>query len=176
VASAQANPYAVVQAGLAALQGALHGGHTARVAALVREAGSVAAVRSAVAARLRRGESIPGFGHPLYSAGDPRAKLLLALVKEVFGGETAVAIIQELVEVMAEATGELPTIDLGLVALAQAARLPIGAPLILFALGRTAGWLGHAIEQYQEDQLIRPRARYVGVQPQVDLTIEENNN
>jgi citrate synthase len=81
-----------------------------------------------------------------------------------------------LVEVMAEATGELPTIDLGLVALAQAARLPIGAPLILFALGRTAGWLGQAIEQYQEDQLIRPRARYVGVQPQVDLTIEENNN
>ena len=165
VASAQANPYAVVQAGLAALQGALHGGHTERVAALVREAGSVAGVRTAVAARLRRGENIPGFGHPLYPAGDPRARLLLGLVEEVFGGETAVALVQELIKVMAEATGQLPTIDLGLVALAHAARLPDGAPLSLFALGRTAGWVGQAIEQYKEDQLIRPRARYVGVRP-----------
>ena len=165
VASAQANPYAVVQAGLAALQGALHGGHTERVAALVREAGSVAGVRPAVVARLRRGETIPGFGHPLYPAGDPRARLLLALVEEVFDEETAVPIVQELMQVMAEATGQLPTIDLGLVALAQAARLPAGAPLILFALGRTAGWLGQAIEQYQEGQLIRPRARYIGLRP-----------
>lgn len=165
VASAQANPYAVVQAGLAALQGALHGGHTERVAALLREAGSVVGVRPAVVARLRRGEAVPGFGHTLYPAGDPRGRLLLELVGEAFVGETAVAIVQELVKVMAEATGQLPTIDLGLVALARAAGLPVGASLALFALGRTAGWLGQAIEQYKEDQLIRPRARYVGKRP-----------
>lgn len=166
VASAQANPYAVVQAGLAALQGPLHGGHTERVAALVREAGSVAGVRPAVVARLRRGEIIPGFGHPLYPAGDPRGQLLLALVEAVFDGETAVAMIHELIDTMAEATGQLPTIDLGLVALAHAANLPTGAPLTLFALGRMAGWLGQAIEQYKENQLIRPRARYVGKRPE----------
>jgi citrate synthase len=165
VASAQANPYAVVQAGLAALQGARHGGHTERSAALLREAGSVAGVRPAVVARLRRGEAIPGFGHLLYPAGDPRGLLLLDLVAEAFGGETAVSVTKELVQVMAEATGQLPTIDLGLAALAQAARLPAGAPLVLFALGRTAGWLGQAIEQYRDGQLIRPRARYVGPKP-----------
>ncbi|MBK8906266.1 MAG: citrate synthase family protein [Anaerolineaceae bacterium] len=165
VASAQANPYAVVQAGLAALQGALHGGHTERVAALLREVGSAAGVRPAVAARLRRGEAVPGFGHTLYPEGDPRGRLLLDLVGQAFAGETAVAIVQELETVMAEATGQLPTIDLGLVALVQAARLPAGASLALFALGRTAGWVGQAIEQYKEDQLIRPRARYVGKRP-----------
>lgn len=165
VASSQANPYAAVQAGLAALQGALHGGSTERVAALLREAGTAAGVRPTVAARLRRGEQIPGFGHPLYPAGDPRGRLLLDLVTEAFGNKTAVAIAQELIAVMAEATGQLPTIDLGLVALAHAAQLPIGAPLTLFALGRTAGWLGQAIEQYKEGQLIRPRARYVGLRP-----------
>ncbi len=84
----------------------------------------------------------------------------------VFGGGTAVSIIQELVQVMAEATGQLPTIDLSLAALAVAADFPRGAPLALFALGRTAGWLGQAIEQYREDQLIRPRARYVGKRPE----------
>ncbi|MEZ4592080.1 MAG: citrate synthase family protein [Chloroflexota bacterium] len=166
VASAQASPYAVVQAGLAALQGARHGGHTERVVNLLREASSVAGVRPAVAARLRRGEMIPGFGHPLYPDGDPRGKLLLALVVGTFGGGTAVPLVQELLQVMAEATGQLPTIDLGLAALAVAANLPAGAPLALFALGRTAGWLGQAIEQYQEDQLIRPRARYVGKRPE----------
>ncbi len=168
VASAQANPYAVVQTGLAALQGALHGGHTERVAALLREAESADGVRPAVAARLRRGEAIPGFGHPLYPAGDPRGRLLLDLVADAFAGETAVAVVQELINVMAEATGQRPTVDLGLVALAHAANLPSGAPLTLFALGRTAGWLGQAIEQYQEAQLIRPRARYVGIQPYAD--------
>ena len=165
VASAQANPYAVVEAGLAALQGALHGGHTELVAALLREAGSVSGVRPTVAARLRRGESIPGFGHPLYPEGDPREKLLLDMVAELFGNKTAVAAVKELIKVMAEATGQLPTIDLGLAALAYAAQLPAGAPLTLFALGRTAGWLGQVIEQYQENQLIRPRARYVGIHP-----------
>ncbi len=165
VASAQANPYAVVQAGLAALQGARHGGHTERVVTLLREAGSEAGVRPAVAARLRRGEQIPGFGHLLYPNGDLRARLLLDLVAREFEGETAVSTVQALIQVMAEATGQLPTIDLGLAALAVAAELPEGVPLALFALGRTAGWLGQAIEQYQEDQLIRPRARYVGKRP-----------
>ncbi len=166
VASSQANPYAAVQAGLAALQGALHGGHTERAAELLREARSVAEVRPAVAARLRRGEIVPGFGHPLYPTGDPRGRLLLDLVAQAFAGETAVATVHELVDVMAEATGQLPTIDLGLVALAHAAQLPVGASLTIFALGRTAGWLGQAIEQYKEGQLIRPRARYVGLRPE----------
>lgn len=165
VASTQANPYAVVQAGLAALQGALHGGHTERVGALLREMRTVAEVRPVMAARLRRGETIPGFGHTLYPNGDPRGKLLLDLVVAEFRGETAVPILQELVQTVAEATGQQPTIDLGLAALALAAGLPPGAPLALFALGRTAGWLGQAIEQYKAGQLIRPRARYVGKRP-----------
>ncbi|VAW36277.1 Citrate synthase (si) [hydrothermal vent metagenome] len=170
VASAQANPYAVVQAGLAALQGTLHGGHTERVSTLLREAtlqgeSSLAGVRPAVLARLRRGEALPGFGHPLYPNGDPRGRMLLDWVAEKFTGETAADIIQELERVVAEATGQLPTIDLGLAALAAVADLPAGAPLVLFALGRTAGWLGQAIEQYKTGQLIRPRARYVGVLP-----------
>jgi citrate synthase len=44
-------------------------------------------------------------------------------------------------------------------------RLPPGAPLMLFAIGRSVGWIGHAIEQYGTNQLIRPRAKYVGVAP-----------
>jgi citrate synthase len=165
VASANATPYAVVSAGLAALQGTKHGGHTERVEAFLNEAGSAEGVYAAMAGRLRRGESIPGFGHPLYPDGDPRGRMLLQLILERYPGTQAAALAQAAAEAAAQLMGEHPTIDLGLVILARALELPPGSPLALFALGRTIGWIGHAIEQYQLDRIIRPRARYTGVLP-----------
>ena len=60
---------------------------------------------------------------------------------------------------------EQPNLDFALVAVARTHRLPRDAPLILFVLGRTAGWIGHMVEQYAIDELIRPRARYTGPAP-----------
>ena len=65
--------------------------------------------------------------------------------------------------------GELPTIDFALVCLARALEFPQEAALMTFAIGRTAGWLAHVIEQYRTDALIRPRARYNGPQPKFGL-------
>lgn len=165
VASAGSTPYAVVIAGLSALQGVKHGGHSARVEALLREAGTPAGVRLALAQRLKRGEQIPGFGHPLYPDGDPRGAALLQLTSAAYPGSPAVALSQALVEQVRTLIGEHPTIDFGLATLSAALELPPGSPLTLFALGRTIGWIGHAIEQYQLDRIIRPRARYIGEQP-----------
>ena len=165
VASAAASPYDVVSAGLAALKGARHGGHTERVESLFREVGSAAGARRAVADRLRRGEEIPGCGHPLYPDGDPRGAALLEIAAEVAPGSPAVECALALAEAGRELIHEHPTIDLGLVALAHALELPEGTPLALFALGRTIGWIGHAIEQYALGRLIRPRAAYVGEMP-----------
>ena len=61
--------------------------------------------------------------------------------------------------------GEHPTVDFGLVTLARALGLPAGGALALFALSRTVGCIGHTIEQYQSDRMIRPRARYTGEHP-----------
>ncbi|HEY0739423.1 MAG TPA: citrate synthase family protein [Herpetosiphonaceae bacterium] len=165
VASAGSTPYAVVIAGLSALQGVKHGGHSARVEALLREAGTPAGVRLALAQRLKRGEQIPGFGHQLYPNGDPRGAALLQLISAAYPDSPAVALSQAMVEQMQRLIGEHPTIDFGLATLSAALELPPGSPLTLFALGRTIGWIGHAIEQYQLDRIIRPRARYIGEQP-----------
>lgn len=165
VASARATPYAVVLAGLAALQGTLHGGATARVDAFLREVGSPENARTAVASRLRRGEGIPGFGHPLYPEGDPRGHALLARLEAVFPDSPALLLANEVVGAVETAVNKKPNIDFALVTLAWAAGLPNDAPIALFALGRTVGWIGHALEQYGRDQLIRPRARYTGVLP-----------
>ena len=160
VASAGSTPYAVVIAGLAALQGHRHGGHTEQVARLLREAR--AGITGAVAGYLRQGAPLPGFGHPLYPDGDPRGRLLLELVGDRYPETATTALARELCLAVYELTGLRPTVDFALETVARTLGLPPRGALALFALGRTIGWIGHAIEQVQTDQLIRPRARYTG--------------
>lgn len=165
VASAGSTPYQAVIAGLAAIEGTKHGGYTERVEAMLREIGRADRAAEQLAARLRRGDTIPGFGHSLYLDGDPRGRALLDAVIEAAPRSTALRLPLAVCDAMQELTGDRPTIDLGLVALARVLGLPAGSPLTLFALGRTIGWIGHAAEQYETDRMIRPRARYTGRQP-----------
>ena len=167
VASADAHLYQVVTAGLAALQGLRHGGNTALVMAMLRAIAIPTNARSVIAARLGRGEGIPGFGHQLYPEGDPRAAALLDQLHQVMPAASVLALIDAVVAVGREVTAHQPNIDLALAALALALELPEDAPLTIFALGRTAGWIAHAIEQYAHGQLLRPRARYVGLLPDI---------
>lgn len=168
IASAEAPLYGAVAGGLAALFGIRHGGHTRRVEALLAEIGTPPRARQVVAERLRRGEPIPGFGHPLYPQGDPRAATLFAMAAELFPGAPGLELMLALAEAARELLGELPTIDCGLVLTSRLLELPGDSALTLFGLGRAAGWIGHAREQYAAKQLIRPRARYVGEPPQED--------
>jgi citrate synthase len=155
VASTGAALPACVLAGLAALSGPLHGGMTERVAALLAEADLYPSARAALEARLARGEHLPGFGHRLYPDGDPRARALLeALDPSPWW--------RDLLDAARELTGLHPNVDLALVVLERVLRLPHGAALAIFATGRAAGWIAHALEQHQEGRLIRPRAVYAG--------------
>ena len=163
-ASAQASLYDVISAGLAALKGSRHGGETARIAALFDECAEPRDARAVVGKRLRLGERLPGFGHPLYPDGDPRARLLLDLASRGPAREKW-KIVRALRGAAFRLTQDHPNLDFGLVALARAWRLPADAPLTLFALGRTVGWIAHAMEQYASNELIRPRANYIGPPP-----------
>ncbi|QIN81764.1 helix-turn-helix domain-containing protein [Rubrobacter tropicus] len=167
VASARATPYAVVQAGLAALGGVRHGGQVELVEAFLREVETVGDARAVVSGRLRRGDGIPGFGHPLYPEGDPRGAGLLRATVGFHPEIPAVALADTVSEAVLDLTGERPTVDLALATVARALGLPPGGAVALFAVGRTVGWIGHAIEQYASDTLVRPRARYVGLLPSV---------
>jgi len=165
IASASSNPYAAVLGGLAALEGAKHGGATVRVEALFDDLRRSRDLNGVLSQRLRRGERIEGFGHPLYPAGDPRAKLIFALLEERCAKSRELAFADALSTAAQRVLGEKPTVDFALVALARVAGLPPGSALTLFAIGRTIGWIAHAIEQYAQDAMIRPRARYVGEKP-----------
>ena len=165
VASARSNPYAVVVAGLTAIEGAKHGGMSEKVETMLDELRRARDIRKALADRLRRAEPIYGFGHRLYTNGDPRAALLLEMLGRRFARSPELTFARSVAEAGEELTGDKPTIDFALVALARTLKLQRGAPLTLFALGRSIGWIGHAIEQYAKDEMIRPRAKYVGEGP-----------
>jgi citrate synthase len=165
VASSGANPYSVVVAGLAAIEGPKHGGMSARVETMFEELRRSRDVKRALADRLRRGETLYGFGHRLYEKGDPRARVIFDLLQKHLSKSSEVKLAHEIAKAGEELIQEKPTLDLALVALALALKLPPGAALTLFAIGRSIGWIGHAIEQYERDEMIRPRAKYVGAVP-----------
>jgi len=144
-------------AGLAALTGPLHGSAALAVRALARRATEIGA-GPALAERLGEGLPIPALGHVLYPDGDIRTKVLLAAnpVPEIYA---------ELATAAENLVGERPNVDFALAALADSFDLPPEAPLRLFALARTAGWLAHMLEQATTGSLIRPRARYIGPKP-----------
>lgn len=164
-ASAAASPYGAVNTGLSAARGQRHTGNTARIAALLREAGTPDQFRTTVAARLRRGDTVPGFGHQLYPNGDPRAALLIDQLQNVAPDADGTAFARAAQEVGPDLLGRVPAVDFALVALGHALNLPSEAPLLLFTLGRTVGWTGHMIEQYEDGDVLRPRAQYTGPAP-----------
>jgi citrate synthase len=165
VASSEATPYAVVIAGLSAMGGVKHGGQVELVETFLQEVEAVGDARAAISARLRRGDRIPGFGHSLYPGGDPRGAKLLRTTRAAYPDSPGVALCAAVADEALVLMDERATVDFGLVTLARALGLPRGGAVTLFALGRTVGWIGHAIEQYAGGSLIRPRTRYVGEQP-----------
>ena len=162
-ASAGAGLPACLLSALGAASGHLHGAATARVEALVQEVGRPERGAAVVGARLARGDSVPGFGHQVYPDGDPRGAYLLEVAQRIGSKSRGVRILVSVVNAMELVARERPTIDVGLVALSAALGLPRGAPLAIFASGRFAGWIAHALEQRAAGFILRPRARYVGL-------------
>lgn len=160
-AGAGASLGACVAAALFVVSGARHGSSHERIEELLaslpaRRMGTV------LRARVRAGERIPGFGHPLYPEGDPRARLVLDAIEADPRQRRRAAQALAFVHAGAAASGEPPAVDVALVALAQAVGARPGSAAGIFTLGRSVGWLAHALEQGPLAPL-RPRARYVGV-------------
>jgi citrate synthase len=170
-ASVRADPYAVVSAGLAVASGTLHAGASLDIEALLAEAGRPERGARAVGERLRRGERIRGFGHAVYQSGDPRAAYLLERLREAAGAAASpapaerLAVAEAVLEAAATRRLAAPNVDFALAALANMAGMTAGAGEAIFVVARSAGWLAHALEEYERGRPIRPRAEYTGPEP-----------
>lgn len=158
LASADAPPSAALLGAMCSLGARFNGGATAAVEALWDTLDDEPDLAAAVAARLGRGDSLPGFNHLAYPAGDPRAARLLALAAGFAPPPPLVA------EVRRQA-GWAPSIDFALVALRRALGAPRGAATTLQMAGRCVGVLAHVLEQRRSGQRLIVRARYVGPLP-----------
>lgn len=159
-ASARAHPYAVVSAGLGAVDGRYHGVQSTLAYRFLSDA--MDNPLRAIAERQRAG-GLPGFGHRIYQAHDPRADVLLGLLR----GHPDAADVMATVDAVIIAADSFPNVDLALAALMHAYDLRPDAGEAIFALARTAGWLAHAIEEYREPGLrFRPLGVYTGDRPE----------
>lgn len=160
-ASARAGIYSVVSAGLSALDGPLHGG--AATAAYRYLQGALDDPQRTVAESLRAGERIPGAGHRVYRDHDPRAVALMQLVQAAGGGDRIRAAVDIIAATVADTKARLINSDMALAAMALQFRMPADAPEAIFGIARIAGWVAHALEEYDEPMLrFRPEGVYVG--------------
>jgi citrate synthase len=190
-ASTGADPYACVAAALATLSGPQHGSAAEAIAQFADDVGEANRAAGVVRALRKRGQLPPGFGHPLYPAGDPRADPLLAAARASPAGTSArpaappnpvgapgaqggavgstkrrartiLAIVDAVARDKDTSAAMRPSVDVGLAALVAALDIAPAAGSGLFAIARAAGWLAHVLEQRAAGFLLRPRARYVG--------------
>ena len=106
-------------------------------------------------------EPIPGYNHPLYPDGDPRATYLLELVRNIDSTQASKNVLNS-IDACREEFGLIPSLAIGLVAICAAFGLPRESAGTIMAIGRVAGWLAHVFEQRLDGQLVRPRTKYIG--------------
>jgi citrate synthase len=155
-AMVRADPYEIVGTGLYVAGGVRHGGSSLLLEPVLRDAVTIGA-RRAVGERFRRDERVAGFGHSLYPDGDPRAVALLGRLSELDADPAVLIAVGDLVSIMAERGSPAPNVDLGLAGLVRAGEMIPGAGQAIFAVSRTAGWIGHALEQYDQPNFLRAR-------------------
>lgn len=167
-AALRADPYAAVLTGLGPASGSWHTGSTgapSEVETLLSEALASDPER-AIGERLRRTGSMPhGFGMPLYPDGDPRGAELLSRLDDIDASPDRLQVVRRVESVARRRGFAPPNVDMGLGALAFCAEMVPGAGQAILTLGKVAGWLAHAMEEYANPTLFRSRADYVGSRP-----------
>ena len=175
-----ADLHAAVVAAIATLKGPRHGGANEDVLRLLQDIGDPAKAESFVEARLgARGAlskreradpkaRVPGFGHRVYRVDDARARVLRGMAKtmaEATGRARLFEVAERLYDAMKARTDLPVNVDFFSAVVYEALGIPADLCTSIFAIGRVAGWCAHAMEQYADNRLIRPRADYIGVAP-----------
>jgi len=170
VASTGADAAAALSAAVGALSGPLHGGAPARVLAMLDGVEAQGDAARWVRAALDRGERLMGFGHRVYRAEDPRARVLRRAARELGAPRLVVAEALE-AAALAELRARKPdrvlatNVEFWSAVVLDHAGIPPALFTPLFACARTAGWSAHVLEQHREARLVRPSAAYVGPPP-----------
>jgi citrate synthase len=167
IASTGADVAAALSGAVGAISGPLHGGAPARVLTMIQEVERSGDADAWVKSALDRGERLMGFGHRVYRAEDPRARVLRRTARELGAPRFEVAEALEKAA-LAELHARRPdrvlatNVEFWSAVVLDFAQVPSHMFTSMFTCARTAGWAAHIMEQKQTGRLIRPSARYVG--------------
>jgi citrate synthase len=152
LAKVATDPYSILLAGTAMASGRLLGGGSSRaVYGWLKDIETPGSVASVLGDRLLRGERIYGFGQPRYENSDPRANLILELLQTASSPTRKWEIIQTAVDLVYSRRRLNPNVEFALAAVCFVNDMPGGAGEAIFAIARSAGWLAHAIREYDQD-------------------------
>jgi len=157
--------YSGVTSAIGALKGPLHGGANEAVMVMLDEIGSLANVEPHIQNKLNNKEKVMGFGHRVYKNGDPRAKHLMQMSRqlgELKGDMTLYEMSVKIEELVTGQKGLKPNVDFYSASCYTMLGIPRDLFTPIFAISRVSGWTAHILEQYEDNRLIRPRAEYVG--------------
>jgi citrate synthase len=183
VGSSQVDPYSAVAAGVAALYGPLHGGANEAVLAMLKRIGTTDNVPDFIGGVKEGEEKLMGFGHRVYKNYDPRAKIIKKACDDVFevtGVNPLLKIAQELEKIALEDEYFVkrklyPNVDFYSGLIYEALQFPAEMFTVLFAIGRTPGWLAQWAElvQDKEQKIARPRQIYTGIRTRDFIPLSE---
>ncbi len=160
-ASTGADIHSCVCSALGAFEGAQTGFGTDRAEELLRECSTPTRYVAALRAIAERKQPLPGFNHPLYPDGDPRAAYLLSVIRELGALYPNGPCVLDCVRMARTQLNAAPALGIALAGLVVTLELPLRSAGVLMALGRCVGWIAHVFEQRLNGLLVRPRAEYV---------------
>ncbi|MFC3040091.1 citrate synthase [Virgibacillus xinjiangensis] len=167
--------YSGITAAIGALKGPLHGGANEQVMAMLTEIGEEKNAIPFIKDKMDKKEKIMGMGHRVYKQGDPRAKFLKEMSRELTeltGQSKWYNMSVEIEEYIKENKGLPANVDFYSASVYHSLGIDHDLFTPIFAVSRTSGWLAHILEQYENNRLIRPRAEYVGPQSQQYVPVE----
>ncbi len=167
IASTGADVAATISGAVGAMSGPLHGGAPARVLPMLAEAERTGDARKVVESILDRGDRLMGFGHRVYRAQDPRARVLRNTCEQLGAPrfQAAAELERAALEVLRERRPDRPietNVEFWAAVILDFAQVPTEMMPAMFTCARTAGWSAHVLEQKRTGRLVRPSAHYVG--------------
>jgi len=163
--STESGLYSSIMAAIGTLKGPLHGGANERVMRMLQEIGSMDHIEPFLKEALAEKRKVMGFGHRVYKEGDPRAKILREMSRQLtaeVGQPHLYEMSVRIDDVMQREKGLLPNVDFYSATVYHAMGIPTDLFTPVFAMSRVAGWCAHVLEQYAKNRIYRPRGKYVG--------------